>query len=234
VLILNFDAIPDRKSAASLAAGVIPGMVFCLVAQIAPEQYLQETVSISQNQKVQNQRFRCLPMKRRILLVDDEVAILLTLQAVLEINGFEVETAASGREAKLKIRNNQYHMVITDMRMERQSAGNDVVQAARKSPYRPAVALLTAFPLSDSDEAGRDADEVLVKPMNTNDLLLQIEALLVTHEDKKRREEELDGQAVSAEPKASAAKRIAGPKKSIGKKSAKRAAPMTGKLAGAH
>ena len=31
-----------------------------------------------------------------------------------------------------------------------------------------------------------DADEVLVKPMNTNDLLLQIEALLVTHEDKKR------------------------------------------------
>ena len=31
-------------------------------------------------------------MKRRILLVDDELAILLTLKAVLEINGFEVET----------------------------------------------------------------------------------------------------------------------------------------------
>lgn len=173
-------------------------------------------------------------MKRRILLVDDEVAILLTLQAVLEINGFEVETAASAREAKLKIRNNQYHMVITDMRMESQSAGNEVVQAARKSPYLPAVALLTAFPLSDSDEAGRDADEVLVKPMNTNDLLVQIEALLVTHEDMKRREEELSGQEVSAEQKASAAKRMASPKKPAGKKAAKRAAPMAGKLAGAH
>jgi hypothetical protein len=28
---------------------------------------------------------------------------------------------------------------------------------------------------------------MLVKPMNTNDLLLQIEALLVTHEDKKQK-----------------------------------------------
>ncbi len=125
-------------------------------------------------------------MKRRILLVDDEVAILLTLQAVLEINGFEVETATSAREAKLKIRANQYHMVITDMRMESDSAGNEVVLAARKSACHPAVALLTAFPLPGSEDDEHDADEVLVKPMNTNDLLLQIEALLVTHEDKKR------------------------------------------------
>src|SRR6516165_5031193 len=111
------------------AAGVNPGMVFCLVAQITPEQYLQrDSLNFHRTRK-----FRCLPMKRRILLVDDEVAILLTLQAVLEINGFEVETAASAREAKLKIRSNQYHMVISDMRMESQSAGNEVVQAARKS-----------------------------------------------------------------------------------------------------
>jgi len=36
-------------------------------------------------------------MKRRILLVDDELAILLTLKAILEINGFEVETATSAK-----------------------------------------------------------------------------------------------------------------------------------------
>ena len=39
-------------------------------------------------------------MKRRILLVDDEVAVLLTLKAVLEISGFDVEMASSAREAK--------------------------------------------------------------------------------------------------------------------------------------
>jgi DNA-binding response OmpR family regulator len=122
-------------------------------------------------------------MKRRILLVDDELAILLTLKAVLEMNGFEVETAASAREAKSKIKNGQFHMVITDMRMESETAGLDVVQAARKAPYKPAVAMLTAYPTADS-EADQAADEVLVKPMNTQDLLVQIEALLVTHEDK--------------------------------------------------
>jgi DNA-binding response OmpR family regulator len=136
-------------------------------------------------------------MKRRILLVDDEVAVLLTLQAVLEIHGFEVETAASAREAKLKLRANQYHMVITDMRMETESAGHEVVQAARKMPYQPAVALLTAFPVVETD-GDQDADEVLVKPMNTNDLLVQIEALLVTHEDKKRQEKEPDLELVAS------------------------------------
>jgi DNA-binding response OmpR family regulator len=124
-------------------------------------------------------------MKRRILLVDDELAILLTLKAVLEINGFEVETAASAREAKSKIKNGQYHMVITDMRMESENAGLEVVQAAKKASYKPAVAMLTAFPVPGSEWQEQGADEMLVKPMNTQDLLVQIEALLVTHEDKK-------------------------------------------------
>ena len=126
-------------------------------------------------------------MKRRILLVDDEVAILLTLQAVLEINGFEVETAASAKEAKLKIRSHSYHMVITDMRMENETAGKDVVISARKAPYQPAVAMLTAFPLPDSDWQEDGADEMLVKPMNTSDLVRQLEALLISHEDHKQR-----------------------------------------------
>ena len=38
-------------------------------------------------------------MKRRILLVDDDLAVLLTLKAVLELHGFEVETAGSSAEA---------------------------------------------------------------------------------------------------------------------------------------
>ncbi len=126
-------------------------------------------------------------IKRRILLVDDELAILLTLKAVLEINGFEVETAASAKEAKLKIRSHTYHMVITDMRMESDTAGKEVVNAARKAPYQPAVAMLTAFPLPDSDWQEDGADEMLVKPMNTSDLVRQLEALLISHEDQKQR-----------------------------------------------
>ncbi|HEY3989320.1 MAG TPA: response regulator [Acidobacteriaceae bacterium] len=126
-------------------------------------------------------------MKRRILLVDDELAILLTLKAVLELHGFDVETAASAREAKSKLRAHSYHMVITDMRMENERAGIEVVRAAREAEYEPAVAMLTAFPVPGEEGEDAGADQMLVKPMNTNDLVLQIEALLVTHEDKKQK-----------------------------------------------
>jgi DNA-binding NtrC family response regulator len=124
-------------------------------------------------------------MTRRILLVDDELAILLTLKAILEMNGFEVETASSAREAKQKLTSGTYEMVITDMRMETETAGFDVIRAARSQKYNPATAILTAYPSLGSDWKSEGAESMLVKPMNTGDLLRQIEALLVKREDKK-------------------------------------------------
>ncbi len=121
-------------------------------------------------------------MKRRILLVDDEVAVLLTLKAVLEINGFDVDTAASGREGRIKLHSNRYHMVITDMRMESDAAGIEVIAAARRASYRPAVALLTAFPVAEEDWQALGAHRMLVKPMHTRILLQQIEKMLAVHE----------------------------------------------------
>jgi DNA-binding response OmpR family regulator len=128
-------------------------------------------------------------MKRRILLVDDELAILLTLKAVLEMNDFEVETASSAREARAKLRASTFHMVITDMRMENETAGMEVIRAAKQAPYQPAVAMLTAFPVPGSEwrDEGMEEGGMLVKPMNIMTLLRQLEALLVTHEDKKQR-----------------------------------------------
>jgi DNA-binding response OmpR family regulator len=123
-------------------------------------------------------------MKRRILLVDDEVAVLLTMKAVLEISGFDVETAASAREGKHKLRTHEYHMVITDMRMESEAAGAEVIAAARTATYHPAVALLTAFPVAEEDWQEMGADKMLVKPMHTRVLLEQIEKLLEKHEAK--------------------------------------------------
>jgi DNA-binding response OmpR family regulator len=71
--------------------------------------------------------------------------------------------------------------------MENERAGIEVVRAAREAEYDPAVAMLTAFPLPGEEWENAGADQMLVKPMNTNDLVLQIEALLVTHEDKKQK-----------------------------------------------
>ena len=124
-------------------------------------------------------------MKRRILLVDDELAILLTLRAILEMNGFEVDTAASAKEAQNKLKGGVYEMVITDMRMESETSGYDVIHAARQQPYDPATALLTAYPSLGNEWKNKGAQSLLVKPVNTHELLGQLEALLVTHQDHK-------------------------------------------------
>jgi DNA-binding response OmpR family regulator len=123
-------------------------------------------------------------MRRRILLVDDEVAVLLTLKAVLEISGFDVDTAASAREGVSKLHTREYQMLITDMRMEHDVAGVEVIRAARAAAYRPAVALLTAFPVAEEDWQEMGADRLLVKPMHTRILLQQIEDLITSHENK--------------------------------------------------
>jgi CheY-like chemotaxis protein len=157
-------------------------------------------------------------MKRRILLVDDDLAVLLTLKAVLELHGFEVETAGSSAEALARMKSGVYQLVISDLRMETEDAGLEVIRSARQQPYNPATALLTAYPPSAQRWNGRDADQehrdgegwaeqssdsLLIKPLGTRDLLRQVEALLVTHADRQLRE-------LNSSPKAQEEKRRSG------------------------
>ena len=125
-------------------------------------------------------------MKRRILLVDDDTTVLLTLKAVLELNQFEVQTAASAAEGIQKLGTGEYDMVITDSRMETDDAGFHVIRAARQQQYDPATALLTAYPPRNVDWRNNSVQSVLVKPIGTQDLLRQIEALLIRHQDEKQ------------------------------------------------
>lgn len=148
-------------------------------------------------------------MKRRILLVDDDLAVLLTLKAVLELHGFEVETAGSSSEALARIESGVYQMVISDLRMESEESGLEILRAARRQAYDPATALLTAYPPTgkhwraeprngqhrngqerDGEDwtGGENSDSLLVKPLGTADLLRQVEALLIRHADKQERQ----------------------------------------------
>ena len=141
------------------------------------------------------------------------------MKAVLEISGFEVDTAASAVEGKLKLKRHEYHMVITDMRMEQDTSGREVILAARSAPYHPAVALLTALPFSDEDWQEMGADKMLVKPMQTASLIRQLEQLLERHTANLARSSEVH--AAIAKPKV--AKKVAA-KKAMKKSAAKRLA----------
>jgi CheY-like chemotaxis protein len=138
-------------------------------------------------------------MKRRILLVDDDLAVLLTLKAVLELHGFEVDTAGSSDEAFARIESGVYQMVISDLRMETEEAGLEVLRRARLQAYDPATALLTAYPPSgehwelqngqggshSKNGMGDTSHSLLIKPLGTADLLRQVEARLVQQADKQ-------------------------------------------------
>lgn len=143
-------------------------------------------------------------MKRRILLVDDELAILLTLKAILEMHHFEVETASSAKEGAQKLTKATYDMVITDMRMETETAGYDVIRAAKQQSYDPAVAILTAYPSLGTEWKNKGAHSLLVKPVNTDELLRQLEHLLTTHQSKNAKNAPLPRpeKAAKAEKKA--------------------------------
>jgi len=100
-----------------------------------------------------------------------------------------VQTAASAAEAVKKLTSGVYEMVITDSRMETDDAGFNVIRAARQQPYSPATALLTAYPPRNLDWKHNGAHSLLVKPIGTQDLLRQIEALLVQHQDQMQSRE---------------------------------------------
>jgi len=141
-------------------------------------------------------------MKRRLLLVDDDLAVLLTLKAVLEFHGFEVETAASSREALARLESSTFQMVISDLRMETEDAGLKVILAARLQSYDPATALLTAYPPSGEHWQKEHSDTLLIKPLGTNDLLRQVEALLVRHEDARQSRQRMSAGAQAPARKA--------------------------------
>jgi DNA-binding response OmpR family regulator len=130
----------------------------------------------------------------RILIVDDEPSILNMLRSVLEISSFEIEVAKSAADAKSCLSERPFDIVLTDMRMETPTAGYEVIRAARQLNPRPAIAILTAFPISSSDWRPSGADALLVKGQDILNLPNKLHALV-----KQRPEAEANRQRRTAQ-----------------------------------
>ena len=114
----------------------------------------------------------------RVLLVDDDNSILQLFCTVLEMNGFEVITAASAAEALSRIDEEAFEMVITDLRMESPTSGFDVVRAAHNLSPRPIIVIVTAFPVPSAEWRRTGADALYIKGANTMALPEQLKELL--------------------------------------------------------
>ena len=110
--------------------------------------------------------------KPRILLVDDDPAILLTFTAGLEAEGYPVDAIESTREALTRLANDQYAIVITDIYLDERT-GLDILRAAQD--YNPGCAVVvitgqgTMETVMRATEGG--AFEYLAKPFDLTRLL---------------------------------------------------------------
>src|SRR5919112_607575 len=102
----------------------------------------------------------------RLLVVDDEENILLTISEVLRLEGYEVETAASGREAVLMLdAGGAYDLVLTDLHMEEGDGLLLLEEIRRRAPLTITI-VLTGFAAVESAIAAlrQGAYDYLTKP----------------------------------------------------------------------
>jgi YesN/AraC family two-component response regulator len=104
--------------------------------------------------------------KTRILFVDDEEAIRLTLPAILEQHGFEVEVAGTVPEALEIINHQKFDILLTDLNIGAAADGFILVSAMRRCQPAAATFILTGYPdFQTALEAIRkQVDDYLTKP----------------------------------------------------------------------
>jgi two-component system response regulator AtoC len=114
-------------------------------------------------------------MKGRILLVEDDETFRSFLRTVLEDDGHEVQTAEDGLKGLSKLREENFDLVISDLKMPGKS-GLELFRETRSDPDPPQYIFLTAFGKVDEAVAAmkEGAVDFLTKPLSDPGTLLAI------------------------------------------------------------
>src|SRR5438309_425740 len=132
----------------------------------------------------------------RLLLVDDEPAVLETLCAVLRLDGLQVDAVQSIAEASAAVGRSRYDVIVTDLRLG-EDDGIDLIAAARHQDPDTEVILLTGYVSTESaiQAVGLGAAAYLTKPCNLDELRATINRSI----DSRKRMRELRVRAEAAE-----------------------------------
>jgi DNA-binding response OmpR family regulator len=115
---------------------------------------------------------------QRILIVDDDLNIIMFIQANLEATGYESLTAKSGSEALNTIRNESPDLVILDL-MLLDMDGLEVCRLIREFSQVPIIVISARGDTGDKRLSSRHgADDYITKPFDITDLLSRINVIL--------------------------------------------------------
>jgi two-component system OmpR family response regulator len=115
----------------------------------------------------------------RLLLVDDEENLRSMLEAALRHNGFEVATAANGRDALAAAGSIQPDLIVLDVMLP-DLDGFEVCRRLRADGARTPVLFLTARDATEDKVRGLTlgGDDYLVKPFSLDELVARVHAVL--------------------------------------------------------
>jgi two-component system, OmpR family, alkaline phosphatase synthesis response regulator PhoP len=129
-----------------------------------------------------------------ILIIDDEASLRQTLARILQRAGFEVTTAANGKDGMALVHEHPFDLIYLDIRMPDMSGLELLKNIHTKFPDLPVI-LFTAQPdLNSAVEAlRRGATDYLLKPLKPQTVIDRTQAIL-SDRQKKRRKRELQRQ----------------------------------------
>jgi len=120
------------------------------------------------------------PSPRRILFVDDEASIRLTLPRVLVKHGFEITSLSSLDDALAEIKTQQYDVLLSDLHLPEIDGGFKLIEEMRKIQPHCINFILTGSPAEESVQRAK-AHEVahyFIKPVKIEDLVQTIKEKL--------------------------------------------------------
>ena len=122
-------------------------------------------------------------VRKRILLVDDEAGIRLTLPRILAKYGFDVTSVANVEDALAEIKAENFDALLSDLNLPLPNDGFAVVKAMRKRQPRCVNFILTGYPADESALQALDHEvaHYFTKPVDIEDLVSTIKAKLVTN-----------------------------------------------------
>ncbi|MCF8199322.1 MAG: response regulator [Sulfuritalea sp.] len=120
-------------------------------------------------------------MSRRILIVDDEPNIVLSLEYLMKKEGFETAVAVDGDDALSQAAEFTPDLILLDVMMPKKS-GFEVCQALRANPAMAATKIIMLTAKGREAEVAKGlalgADAYVTKPFSTKDLVLLIKSHL--------------------------------------------------------
>src|ERR1700685_4399383 len=111
----------------------------------------------------------------RILVVDDEIEIRESLEALLDLEGFQVDLAANAAEGERKLELRAYDLVLLDLMMPDKS-GKEMQRHIRERDRHTPIFMITAYgTLEAAVQAVKlGANDYLAKPWDNEKLLIEI------------------------------------------------------------